>query len=155
MREFPQGRSSGSTGSPKQIADQPLSLLVVAENLRSCALDAGQMVDRLRVVALSGVGQRGLKVNLAAAADEPRSEAVGVDLIGDLHRSIWLVEAQRGGQRMGADVGRSKAGPRVVAVCAKTLGEVPGFADTGSMRLRRLERRRRSRRSTAGRRAPR
>ena len=91
VSELPQGRSGRSPASPKQINDQLLRLLVVAENLRSHALDAGQVFDRLRVLALSSVGKRSLNVNLAAAAHETRSEAVGVDLVGDLHRAVRLV----------------------------------------------------------------
>jgi hypothetical protein len=68
-----------------------LRLLVVAEHLRSHALDAVQVFDRLVVVALSSVGERNLNMNLAAAAHETRSEAVGVDLAGDLHCAVGLV----------------------------------------------------------------
>jgi len=42
-----------------------LRLLVVAENLRSRALDAAQAFDCLRVLALSSVGERGLNVKPA------------------------------------------------------------------------------------------
>jgi hypothetical protein len=96
VSQLPQGRSGRSPASPKQISDQLLRLLVVAENLRSHALDAGQVLDYLRVLALSSVGKRSLNVNLAAAAHETRCEAVGVDLVGDLHCAVGLVQAQRG-----------------------------------------------------------
>ena len=51
--------------------------------------------------------------------------------------SIWLAistarsgwSSHRGGQRMGADVRRSEASPRVVAVRAKTLGQVLGIGE--------------------------
>ncbi|MGH8838287.1 MAG: replication initiator [Jiangellaceae bacterium] len=72
MSQVPQGRSGRSPASPKQISDQLLRLLVVAENLRSHALDAGQVLDYLRVLALSSVGKRSLNVNLAAAAEAAR-----------------------------------------------------------------------------------
>jgi hypothetical protein len=124
----PQGRSGRSPASPKQINDQLLRLLVVAENLRSHALDAGQGFDRLLVLALSSVGQCSLDVNLAAAAHKARSEPVGVDLVGDLNSAVRLVQAHRGSQRMGADVRGPEAGPRVVAIRAKTLGEVLGIS---------------------------
>jgi hypothetical protein len=111
----PQAWSGRSPASAKQVDDQLLGLLVVAEHLRSDALGAGEVFDYLGVVALSRVGERSLKVNLAAAADEAWSEVVGVDLVGDLHGAVGLVEAHRGSQRMGADVRRSEPGPRVVA----------------------------------------
>ena len=91
MSQPSQGWSSGSPASAKQINDQVLRLLVVAENLRSHPLDAGQVFDHLCVVALSSVGERSLNMNLAAAADETRSEAVGVDLVGDLDGAVRLV----------------------------------------------------------------
>src|SRR4051812_50008932 len=68
-------------------------------------------------------------MNLAAAAHETRSEAVGVDLVGDLNGAVRLVETHRGSQRMGADVCRSEPGPRVVAVRAKALGEALGVSE--------------------------
>jgi hypothetical protein len=86
-----QGRSGTSPASAKQISDQLLRLLVVAEHLRSHALDAGQVFDHLHVVALSSVSDRSLNMNLAAAAHETRSEAVGVDLVGDLYCAVRLV----------------------------------------------------------------
>ncbi len=91
VSELPQSRSRGSPASPKQINDQLLRLLAMAENLRPRALDADEVLDRLVVVALSSVGKCSLNMNLAAAADETRSEAVGVDLIGDLHGAVRLV----------------------------------------------------------------
>ena len=91
MSKLPQGWSGRSPASAKQINDQLLRLLVVAEHLWSHTLDAGQVFDHLRVLALSRVGERSLNMNLAAAADETRSEAVGVDLVGDLHGAVRLV----------------------------------------------------------------
>jgi hypothetical protein len=91
VSQSPQGWSGRSSASAKQINDQLLRLLVVAEHLRSDVVDAGQVFDRLVVLALSSVGERGLNMNLAAAAHETRSEAVGVDLVGDLHCAVRLV----------------------------------------------------------------
>jgi hypothetical protein len=79
VSQLPQGQRGRSPTSPKQINDQLLRLLIVAENLRSHTLDARQVLDYLRVLALSSVGKRSLNVNLAAAAHETRREAVGVD----------------------------------------------------------------------------
>ena len=87
----PQGRSGRSPASLKQINDQLLRLLVVAGDLRCHALYAGQVFDHLRVLALSSMGKCSLNMNLAAAAHETRSEAVGVDLVGDLHCAVRLV----------------------------------------------------------------
>jgi hypothetical protein len=51
VSEIPQSRSGRSSASPKQISDQLLRLLVVAEYRRSRALDTGQVFSRLVVPA--------------------------------------------------------------------------------------------------------
>ena len=128
-RQPAQRRSRRSPGSPEQISDQLLSLLVVAKDLRANALDADQSFDRLDVVTLSSVRDRSFEMNLAPSPNETRSEIVGVDLIGDLHSSIGLVQAHGCSQRVRAHVGGPEAGPRVVAIPVKTLGEMLGVSE--------------------------
>ena len=74
------------------------------------------------VLALSTVRNGGFEMNLAPSPHEARSEPIGIDLLGDLHSAVGLVQAYRDRQRVGANVGGAEAGPRVVAVPAKSLG---------------------------------
>ena len=127
--ESPHRRRSRPLPSPEQIHDQLLRLLVVPENLWPDALDADQAGDRLVVLALSSVGNGSFEMNLAPAPHEARGEPVGVDLVGDLHRAVGPVQTHGDSQRVGADVRRAEAGPRVVAVRAKAHGEALGVSE--------------------------
>ena len=141
---------------PEQICDQLLGVMVVAEHLRPDALDAKQASDRLAVLALPSVRNGRLEMNLAAAPHEPRGEPFGVDLARDLDSAVRLIEPDGCRQCMGAHVGWTEPGPRVVAVRAETPGEALGISEVpAARRLNQPDRMRRSLRSAAGRRAQR
>lgn len=116
-------------GSPDQISDHLLRLLVVPEHLRSDALDANQAGDRLVVLALPSVGDSGFDVNLASTAHEAGREPVGVDLVGDLDSTVGLIKTHSCGQRVRPDVGGTEPRPRMVPVRAQTLCEVAGIGE--------------------------